>query len=72
VLEGSPINTKPGGRVSLGVKVDEQRFPLRRRQRRGEVHGGGGFTNPTLLICDADNFGHGNNLVFRIIFPWSA
>ncbi len=38
------------GGIALRVQVDQQHAPLRRRQRRSQVHGGGGLAHTALLV----------------------
>jgi hypothetical protein len=47
----------------LGIDVEEEDALARSGETRGEIHGGGGFPHPALLIRHGDDFGrHGGEL----------
>jgi hypothetical protein len=40
----------------LRIEIDEQHALPAKRQCGGEVEGGGGFANSSLLVCDGNDF----------------
>ncbi len=50
-------------RVPLRIAVDEQRPLLRDRKARGEVYGGGRFTDSALLIGNGNDAAHDVNVI---------
>ncbi len=58
--------TQTGGRVRLGVKVDEDDLPVERGQRRAEIDGGGGFSDsPFRKRADRSAFSAASSLVVQ-------
>src|SRR5437867_7171771 len=57
-VEASLVDSKPGGRVTLGIEVDEQGRALRQGKASGEVHGRRGLADPALLVDDRDDLAH--------------
>ena len=47
--------TKKGGEMGLGIEVDDEDFFIFVRQGVGEIDGGGGFADPSLLVGHGDN-----------------
>ena len=53
------LNAEAGGRIGLGIAINEENFQSLQGQRGTKVNCGRGFAHSTLLIHDADNFPHG-------------
>ena len=53
------VNPTPGGRVTLGIKINEQHALAHAGQGGGQVDGCGGFTHTTLLISYCNDTTHG-------------
>ena len=51
------LDAEPGGGVRLRVEVDDQNGLLAGREGGGEVHDGGRFADPALLVCNGDDHG---------------
>ena len=52
------VITDAAGRIRLGIGVNEQRWPFRRGEGRGDIDGRGGLAHATLLVGDRDNSAH--------------
>ena len=50
------VDAEAAGAVRLRVEIDEQHALPAKRQCGGEVEGGGGFANSSLLVCDGNDF----------------
>ena len=55
---GVAKESEAAGGVGLGVAVDEEGWGLVRRERRGEVDGGGRLADSALLVGDRDDSCH--------------
>ena len=44
-------------RVTLGIEIDEQHPHTTLGEAGGEIHGGGGLSDPTLLVGDGEDSG---------------
>src|ERR1700691_2893879 len=53
------VDSAPHGGIALRVEIDQQHAPFGGRQRGGEIDGGGGLSDPALLICNCDDPLHG-------------
>src|SRR5262249_50217367 len=58
-VEDISLQAETASGVSLGIHVDQEDLPLRRRETRGEVDGGGRLSHAALLVGDADDTPHG-------------
>ena len=54
------IDTHAAGSVTLRVGVNQQYTKIQQRQRRRQIHSGGGLPHPALLIYNGNNFPHYN------------
>jgi hypothetical protein len=50
------LDPEAGSAVRLGVEIHEQDPLATQREGVREVHGGGGFTDSSLLVSDGDDF----------------
>ena len=57
-LDDLGVESHPGGGVGLGVGIDEQGLVLEDGQAGCQVDGGGGFSYPSFLVCNGNNFTH--------------
>jgi hypothetical protein len=60
-VDGGGRHPEPGGRVALGVEIDQQRPQARMGQAGGDVRGGGRLADATLLVGHAENPSHAQN-----------
>ena len=56
--ETASLNTDSGGRISLRIGVDEQNAISPTGDNRGEIHRGGGFSDPAFLVRDGYRLSH--------------
>jgi hypothetical protein len=53
------VDTTTHRRVALRIDVDQQHAPLRRSERRSEIHAGRRLADAAFLIGDGENAVHG-------------
>ncbi len=49
---------QPRSRVRLRIRINHQHIFLQHRERSGEIDGGRGFSDPSFLIGNSDDFSH--------------
>ena len=53
------LKAEAGGGVGLGIAIDEEDFEALERQAGGQIDGGCGFADSSLLVDETEDLAHG-------------